>query len=383
MVQNQGSEDLAAVDIKGPVGYCSGKMRYVLLRRCFEYLLCGYAIVVGVDARAAVPLADLAERAAICDQRLQESSQLRKYRSNWEQCIARYGELVAASPESATKRSALKRQAELAQELARRSGRRGDAQAAERLLAQLDALGSSGPPSTSPTSSRVRVVLDPGHGGKDPGTVGANGLQEKDVVLDVAKRVQKLLAKRDRIQPFLTRTDDQFISLEERTAFAQQREADLFVSIHANSSPRRTAKGLEVYVLGRASDADADATAARENDQPGQAQPDINAIIQSMLGDLSSTRQEEQSLELADALRRSVIQKVEGRYELVDLGIKRAPFYVLLNAGVPSILSELAFLSNPDDAARLRRSEFRQLIAEALAAGITKYAASSFLAQSN
>lgn len=359
--------------------------RSPLLRRNAGFLLCWYALAAVSEARSVTPITELAARATTCDQRLQQSSELRKYRNNWERCIERYADLVAASFDETARRSALKRQAELAQELARRSGRPDDARAADRLFAQLATSPSPGSASASPSTSppRVRVVIDPGHGGKDPGTVGANGLQEKDVVLDVAKRVQKLLGRREQIEPLLTRSDDQFISLEERTLFAQQREADLFISIHANSSPRRTAKGLEVYVLGRASDADADATAARENDQPGQAQPDINALIQSMLGDLSSSRQEEQSLELADTLRRSVIQGVEGRYHLVDLGIKRAPFYVLLNAGVPSILSELAFLSNPDDAARLRQSEFRQMIAEALATGIAKYAASSLLAQSN
>jgi N-acetylmuramoyl-L-alanine amidase len=344
-----------------------------------------YALTAVSEARPVTPVADLAQQAAACDQRLQQSGELRKFRTNWQRCIERYADLVAASSDDKVTQSALKRQAELAQELARRSGRRDDDQAAKRLLAQLTASARSNPPSVppSPSPARVRVVIDPGHGGKDPGTVGANGLQEKEVVLDIAKRVQKLLAQRERIEPFLTRTDDHFVSLEERTTFAQGREADVFISIHANSSPRRDTRGLEVYVLGHASDADADATAARENDQPGEDQPDVTALIQSMLGDLSSSRQEEQSLELADTLRRSVIQRVEGRYELIDLGIKRAPFYVLLNAGVPSILSELAFLSNPDEAARLRRPEFRQLIAEALATGIAKYAASSLLAQSN
>jgi N-acetylmuramoyl-L-alanine amidase len=343
-----------------------------------------YALTAVSEARPVTPVADLAQQAAACDQRLQQSGELRKFRTNWQRCIERYADLVAASSDDKVTQSALKRQAELAQELARRSGRRDDDQAAKRLLAQLTASARSNPPSVppSPSPARVRVVIDPGHGGKARDRRRERP-SRKEVVLDIAKRVQKLLAQRERIEPFLTRTDDHFVSLEERTTFAQGREADVFISIHANSSPRRDTRGLEVYVLGHASDADADATAARENGQPGEDQPDVTALIQSMLGDLSSSRQEEQSLELADTLRRSVIQRVEGRYELIDLGIKRAPFYVLLNAGVPSILSELAFLSNPDEAARLRRPEFRQLIAEALATGIAKYAASSLLAQSN
>jgi N-acetylmuramoyl-L-alanine amidase len=356
--------------------------RPTITRRLLGSLLVFCALAVAYQAHAVSSVDRLGERAAACDKRLQQSSELRKFRANWERCIHRYAEVVAASSDARVKWSALKRQAELAQELARRSGRRDDAQIAEQLLTRLAVESPDAAPQAS-APPPVRVVIDPGHGGKDPGTVGANGVQEKEVVLDVAKRLHKLLAPRAQIEPFMTRTDDQFVSLQDRTAVAQQRGADLFVSIHVNSSPRRDTKGLEVYVLGHASDADAGATAARENDEPGDGAVDVTSLIQSMLGDLSNTRREEQSLELADVLRQSVIRKVEGRYDLVDLGIKRAPFYVLLNAGVPSILSELAFLSNAEDAARLRRPEFRQLIAEALAAGIVKYAASSVLARSN
>ncbi len=356
--------------------------RHTRTRRGLGYLLSFCALAVVCEAYAVTSVEGLAERAAECDQSLQRSSELRKFRTNWQRCIQRYADVAAASSDDGMKRSALKRQAELAQELARRSGRPDDAQTAERLLARLAASSPDpGPQSSSPPP--VRVVIDPGHGGKDPGTVGPNGVQEKEVVLDVAKRLHRLLAPRDHIEPLLTRTGDQFVSLQDRAAFAQQRGADLFISIHVNSSPKRDTKGIEVYVLGHASDADASATAARENDEPGDGADDVTSLIQSMLGDLSNSRREEQSLELADVLRQSVIRKVQGRYDLVDLGIKRAPFYVLLNAGVPSILSELAFLSNADDAARLRRPEFRQLIAEALAAGIAKYAASSVLARSN
>jgi N-acetylmuramoyl-L-alanine amidase len=371
------------VDIAESVGYCSGQMsRHTLTRRGLGYLLWFCALAFAGGAGAVTSIDNLAERAAACDQNLQQSSELRKFRANWLRCIQRFADVVAASSDGEVKRSALKRQAELAQELARRSGRQDDARTAKRLFARL-AAPSPGAGQDSSSPSPVRVVIDPGHGGKDPGTVGANGVQEKEVVLDVAKRLHRLLAPRDHIEPLLTRTDDQFVSLQDRTAFAQQRGADLFVSIHVNSSPKRDTKGLEVYVLGHASDDDAGATAARENDEPGDGNNDVTSLIQSMLGDLSNSRREEQSLELADILRQSVIHKVEGRYDLVDLGIKRAPFYVLLNAGVPSILSELAFLSNTDDAARLRRPEFRQLIAEALAAGIAKYATSSVLARSN
>jgi N-acetylmuramoyl-L-alanine amidase len=359
--------------------------RHTFTRRGTGWLIWFCAVTIVSSAHAASTAAELRQQAAACDQRLQQSSELRKFRANWQRCIQRYADVVTASLDASVTSSALTRQAELAQELARRSGRRDDAENARRLLDQVAALSATpvAPPAAPPQPAPVRVVIDPGHGGKDPGTVGPKGLEEKEVVLDVAKRLHQLLVRRDHIKPLLTRDDDRFVSLEERTMFAQQRDADLFISIHVNSSPKRNTKGLEVYVLGHASDADASATAARENEEPGAGAKDVTALIQTMLGDLSNSQREEQSLELADTLRRAVIQKVDGRYDLVDLGIKRAPFYVLLNTGVPSILSELAFLSNPDDASRLRRPEFRQLIAEALAAGIGKYVASSLHAQSN
>ncbi len=358
--------------------------RHTSTRRGTGWLLWFCAVTIASSAHAASTASELEGKAAACEQRLQQSSELRKFRANWQRCIQRYADVVAASVDAGMTGSALARQAHLAQELARRSGRRADAEYAQQLLGQVAALSARPAPPTEslPPPPPVRVVIDPGHGGKDPGTVGPKGLEEKEVVLDVARRLHHLLSKRDPIEPLLTRTDDRFVSLQERTAFAQQRDADLFVSIHVNSSPKRHTKGLEVYVLGHASDADAGATAARENDEPGAGTPDLNTLIQTMLGDLSSSRREEQSLELADALRRSVIHKTQGRYDLVDLGIKRAPFYVLLHTGVPSILSELAFLSNPEDASRLRRPEFRQLIAEALAAGIGAYVSSSLLARS-
>jgi N-acetylmuramoyl-L-alanine amidase len=138
-----------------------------------------------------------------------------------------------------------------------------------------------------------------------------------------------------------------------------------------------------VYVVGEASDADAGATAARENDVPGQDAVDVGALVQNMLGDLSNSKRDERSLELAHTLQEAVMHAVGPQYEIVDLGIKRAPFYVLLNSGIPSILSELAFLSNPGDAKRLGQPAFRQRLAEALAAGILQFTSSPLLAQSN
>lgn len=349
------------------------------------------------EAIGATSASVLMERASTCEQRLLASPALMKLRSSWERCIARYAAAASAAPANPLARTALQRQAELTLALSRRSGRRQDADAAERLAVRLRtpnadqtaapdraATSASGTRSSPATRTRpgIRVIIDPGHGGKDPGTVGDAGVQEKDVVLDVAKRVRTALSKDRRVTVLLTRADDRFLPLEARTAFATERRADLFISIHANSSPRRATTGVETYVLGGSSDEDAHATAERENTTPGQPAPNTNALIQAMLADLSDTTREEHSIALAHSVKESFVRTVGARYPVVDLGIKRAPFYVLLNTGMPSILAEIAFLSNPEDERRLAQASFRQRVAEALAAGILAYAASPVMARS-
>lgn len=335
----------------------------------------------------------LMDRAASCERRLLASSALQRLRSSWLQCIRQYEKIATAAPHSTQGLAALNRQAVLTQGLSRRSGRRQDLADAKALAARHQALtaarrsGSNrNNPATRPArpanGSPFRIVIDPGHGGKDPGAIGVGGLEEKDVVLDVAKRLRTLLSRQSRVDVTLTRSDDRFVSLEARTIVAAERRADLFISIHANSSPRRETKGLETYVLGKSSDAAAHATAERENAAPGQTAQDLDALIQTILGDLSDTTREEQSLELAHTVKESVVHGIGKRYDVVDLGIKRAPFYVLLNTGMPGILSEIAFLSNPDDARRLANPSFRQHVAEALAAGVMKYVTSPVLARS-
>jgi len=320
-----------------------------------------------------------------------------KLRASWERCIARYAAAASAAPAHPLARTALLRQAKLTLALSRRSGRRQDADTAERLAVRLqarnadqaaapDGAATSAPGTRSSPAPRtrpgIRVIIDPGHGGKDPGAVGDAGVQEKDVVLDVAKRVRTVLSKDRRVTVILTRADDRFLPLEARTAFATERRADLFISIHANSSPRRATTGVETYVLGGSSDEDARATAERENTTPGQAAPNTTALIQAMLADLSDTTREEHSIALAHSVKESFVRTVGARYPVVDLGIKRAPFYVLLNTGMPSILAEIAFLSNPEDERRMAQTPFRQRVAEALAAGILAYAASPVMARS-
>ena len=213
------------------------------------------------------------------------------------------------------------------------------------------------------------IVIDPGHGGKDPGARGRSGLMEKDIVLDVGLRLRRLIEERLGLNVIMTRETDVFIPLEERTAIANTKGADLFVSVHANASRREGAKGVETYLLGRATDRDAMATAEREN---SASEKSLNTL-QLILTDLMNTSKKEESLRLAYYVQENMIGHLETRYKVTDLGVKRAPFYVLVNARMPSILAEISFISNREEEKLLSDGEHRQEIAEAILKGIKKY----------
>ena len=213
------------------------------------------------------------------------------------------------------------------------------------------------------------IVIDPGHGGKDPGARGRSGLREKDIVLDVGLRLRRLIKERLGVNVIMTRETDVFIPLEERTAIANTKGADLFVSVHANASRREGAKGVETYLLGRATDRDAMATAEREN---SASEKSLNTL-QLILTDLMNTAKKEESLRLAYYVQENMIGHLETRYKVTDLGVKRAPFYVLVNARMPSILAEISFISNREEEKLLSDGEHRQEIAEAILKGIRKY----------
>jgi len=213
------------------------------------------------------------------------------------------------------------------------------------------------------------IVIDPGHGGKDPGARGRSGLREKDIVLDVGLRLRRLIKERLGVNVIMTRETDVFIPLEERTAIANTKGADLFVSVHANASRREGAKGVETYLLGRATDRDAMATAEREN---SASEKSLNTL-QLILTDLMNTSKKEESLRLAYYVQENMIGHLETRYKVTDLGVKRAPFYVLVNARMPSILAEISFISNREEEKLLSDGEHRQEIAEAILKGIKKY----------
>ena len=215
-----------------------------------------------------------------------------------------------------------------------------------------------------------RIVIDPGHGGKDPGAIGVTGLEEKKVALDIARRLAPILRKTLRATVFLTREKDVFLSLEARTAFANAKKADLFISIHANSSPRSKVRGIETYILREASNRDALETAARENNVSIKKLSDLQIILSDMM--LRSKADE--SLFLARAVHSALLTSVKTQSpKSKDLGIRQAPFYVLLGAEMPSILVETGFISNRKEETQIRSARYRKALALAIAQGVRDF----------
>ena len=236
-----------------------------------------------------------------------------------------------------------------------------------------------GAPAQPALSLKKRIVIDPGHGGHDPGAIGPKNLYEKDVVLDIALKLKKLLSGNPNYEVFLTRDSDVFIPLEQRTAIANSRHADLFVSIHANASPHREAKGIETYFLNWTNDHEAMKVAARENQislkrmQKMQRERDV---LNVMLDDLKRDNKRDESMALAHSIQDTLAQSLQNYYShTVDLGVKWAPFYVLFGAQMPSVLVEVSFISNPVEAKLLSGDKYRGVLAKSIASGITKYMA--------
>jgi N-acetylmuramoyl-L-alanine amidase len=216
-----------------------------------------------------------------------------------------------------------------------------------------------------------RVVIDPGHGGHDVGTHGPSGLYEKDVVLDVAKRLGALVEERLGSEVVYTRDDDTFIPLEERTQIANDHKADLFLSIHANSSPFRTAAGVETYYLNYTTSKNAMDLAARENASSERSIFDLKDVLQK----IAMKDKIDESREFAGHVQNSLYAiSSKGNAAAKDRGVKKAPFVVLIGATMPSVLAEIGFLTNSADEALLRKPEQRQKIAEALYKGVASYA---------
>ena len=215
-----------------------------------------------------------------------------------------------------------------------------------------------------------RIVIDAGHGGHDSGTLGVDGIEEKDVVLDVALRLGKLLHDRLGAEIIYTRSDDTFIPLETRTAIANKAQADLFLSIHANSSSDESARGVETYYLNFTTAPDALETAARENAVSDQSIHQLSDLVKKIaLKDKIA-----ESREFASDVQESLYGGLRrGNVGLKDRGVKKAPFVVLIGANMPSILAEISFVTNEKDAQQLREPEYRERVAESLYKGVAKY----------
>jgi len=215
-----------------------------------------------------------------------------------------------------------------------------------------------------------KIVIDPGHGGHDTGTIGPNGLEEKDLVLDVGRRLGRLLQGRLGADVVYTRKDDTFIPLETRTSIANQEQADLFVSIHANSSRDSGARGVETYYLNFTSSAEALDVAARENAASDKSIHELQDLVKK----IALKEKIDESREFASNVQRALHSGLAAKNPGIrDRGVKKAPFIVLIGANMPSILAEVSFVSNPGDERRLRTPEYRQRIAESLYRGISKY----------
>ncbi len=217
-----------------------------------------------------------------------------------------------------------------------------------------------------------RIVIDAGHGGHDTGTIGPTGLMEKDLCLDLALRLGKLISARlPETDVLYTREDDTFIPLENRAPFANQAQADMFLSIHANSSRDPSARGVETYYLSFASTDDAREVAAREN---ALSQSSIHEL-QDLIKKIARNEKIEESRELASEIQDSLAKRLKRISKAAkNRGVKKAPFVVLIGANMPSVLAEVSFLSNPADETMLRKGEHRQRLAEGLFHGVQSYA---------
>lgn len=223
----------------------------------------------------------------------------------------------------------------------------------------------------TPIKGLRRIVVDAGHGGKDPGAIGANGLMEKVVTLAMAKELAARLEEELGCEVILTRKTDIFIPLEERTAIANKVGADLFISIHANASVNRSAQGVETYYLNFSKNDKAAAVAARENGTSIKQVGDLELI----LFDLMANAKINESSRLASEIQKSLVGDLSRHYSNVkDLGVKQGPFYVLLGATMPSVLVEAAFISNSVEETRLQDGRFHEQTASAIVKGVRNYA---------
>ncbi len=226
-------------------------------------------------------------------------------------------------------------------------------------------------PPKKPSISKIRrIVVDPGHGGHDPGAVGPNGIQEKDVVLAIGLKLRELFREELGVDVVMTRSTDVFIPLEERTAIANKVGADLFLSVHANAALNRSAAGIETYYLNLAKTDKVAQLAAKEN---GTSLEKVS-VLQAILFDLMANYKLNDSAHLADEVQKALHKKIRSLHsDVKNLGVKQGPFYVLVGASMPSILVETAFLSNAVEESRLKDPGYQEMAAEGILDGVRSY----------
>jgi N-acetylmuramoyl-L-alanine amidase len=226
---------------------------------------------------------------------------------------------------------------------------------------------------SSDGSSIGLIVIDAGHGGKDPGATGPGGTKEKDVTLAIAKRLKKKLEESTDAEVLLTRTDDEFWELADRTAFANREKADIFISIHANAARRKRAHGVETFFLSfDATDDEARETAAFENNVislEGKTELAPLDDIKAILWDLTQTQSHHESSRLAETIYLSLFKEMGGELR----GVKQAPFHVLVGATMPAVLIEVGFISNPREEKKLKKAKVQDRMATAISNGVVKF----------
>jgi N-acetylmuramoyl-L-alanine amidase len=242
----------------------------------------------------------------------------------------------------------------------------------------IDVYGTSAQPLVS---SRKRIVIDPGHGGHDPGAIGPKKLCEKDVVLDIALKVKTILSRDPGFEVFLTRDRDVFIPRVERTAIANSKNADLFVSVHANASPRRDAKGIETYFLNWSDDVESMKVAARENQISLKKMKEMKNeadFLDVELASLKRDHKRDESNKLANYIQMAMVNGLSDKFPgVMDLKVKWSMFYVLFGARMPSVLAEVSFISNPLEERLLSKDSYKEEVAKSIATGIAKYMSAS------
>lgn len=216
-----------------------------------------------------------------------------------------------------------------------------------------------------------RIVIDPGHGGEDPGCIGKKGLREKNIVLDVSRRLKKLLSQNDELEVILTRESDIFIPLESRTVIANQKKADLYISIHANAHRSKKRSGVETFFLNFSHNSSVNEIAARENATSTKNLSEMKEIIQRIVRNSKIV----ESKELAEKIQKNLVGYLSKNHKSVkDLGVKGGPFWVLIGVEeAPSVLVEISHLSNLMEEARLKSPQYRQQIAQGIYQGILEY----------